>query len=235
MTQRMGRRGFLQVGAATAAGLGLAAGTEAEEQPPMAAGSGGRTRARGARRRFDGRGRLRRRAGRRGGGDRGGPLRCQRAADREPRAAGRHLDDRSLVLDHRRRQQAGGMMGQIVQRLDARSELFGETPWNRQGSMPYDAEQMKLVLEQMCLEAGVKVRLHTRVVSRREGRPPRDALHHGVQIRPRSVRGQVVYRLHRRRRPGGAGGLRIRLWPARPTAPVQPARTASAKRSRSAC
>ena len=50
-----------------------------------------------------------------------------------------------------------GLMEHIVQRLDARAELFGQAPWNRQGSMPYDVEQMKLVLEQACLEAGVKV------------------------------------------------------------------------------
>ena len=59
----------------------------------------------------------------------------------------------------------GGLMRQVVERLDARAAVLGETPWNRQGSMPYDAEQMKLVLEQWCLEAGVKVRLHTRVVA----------------------------------------------------------------------
>ncbi len=59
----------------------------------------------------------------------------------------------------------GGIMEEIAQQMDRRMEVVGGTPWNRRGSMPYDVEQMKFVLEQMCAESGVKVRLHTRVVA----------------------------------------------------------------------
>jgi hypothetical protein len=58
-----------------------------------------------------------------------------------------------------------GVMSTVVDRLNQRSEVLGADRWNRKGSMPYDVEQMKLVLEQMCLEAGVRIRLHARVVS----------------------------------------------------------------------
>jgi hypothetical protein len=58
-----------------------------------------------------------------------------------------------------------GIMCRIVQQAGRRSKLLGTEPWNGQGSMPYDAEQMKLILDQLCTEAGVKVRLHTRVVA----------------------------------------------------------------------
>jgi len=52
-----------------------------------------------------------------------------------------------------------GLMQEYVERLDRRGyyKLYGS-------SAAYDPEQMKLVLEQMCIEAGVRVRLHTRVV-----------------------------------------------------------------------
>ena len=164
MTQRMARRGFLQVGAAAAAGLGLTARSDAGEQPPAAAervveparevpvvetadvvvcgaGPAGVAAALAAAR-SGASVRLIESHGQLGGIWTTGLL--------------------SWVIDAGNK---GGLMRQIVERLDARAALFGEAPWNRQGSLPYDVEQMKLVLEQMCQEAGVKVRLHTRVVA----------------------------------------------------------------------
>ncbi len=58
-----------------------------------------------------------------------------------------------------------GLMRTICQRLDQRKALLGQPAWNYRGSMPYDVEQMKLVLDQLCHESGVQVRLHTRVVA----------------------------------------------------------------------
>ncbi len=48
-----------------------------------------------------------------------------------------------------------GIMQEILQRLDKRNA--------RLHSSRYDIEKMKLVLDEMCLEAGVRIRLHTRV------------------------------------------------------------------------
>ena len=54
-----------------------------------------------------------------------------------------------------------GLMREIVQRLEQReARALG----GQQGTA-YDAEAMKLLLEEMCMEAGVEVRLHTRVVA----------------------------------------------------------------------
>jgi len=58
-----------------------------------------------------------------------------------------------------------GIMRQIAERLDGRVDVVGGRRWTGKGSMPYDVEQMKLVLDQLCLESGVKIRLHTRVVA----------------------------------------------------------------------
>lgn len=70
-----------------------------------------------------------------------------------------------------------GMMQEIVARLD---RMSGEasTAWGpstdsaaagdsggRKDSFAYEPEAMKLVLEEMCLEAGIAISLHTRVVS----------------------------------------------------------------------
>jgi hypothetical protein len=64
-----------------------------------------------------------------------------------------------------------GIMREIIGHVDRRMKLLGTEPWNVQGSMPYDVEQMKWILDQLCSEAGVKVRLHTRVVAAvKEGR-----------------------------------------------------------------
>ncbi len=51
-----------------------------------------------------------------------------------------------------------GMMQEMLVRLKDRgaSQVFG-------GSVGYDVEEMKILLEEMCLEAGVRIRLHTRV------------------------------------------------------------------------
>jgi hypothetical protein len=52
-----------------------------------------------------------------------------------------------------------GIMPEMLHRLRDRDAIrtYG-------GSHGYDVEAMKLLLEEMCLEAGVKIRLHTRVV-----------------------------------------------------------------------
>ena len=54
-----------------------------------------------------------------------------------------------------------GLMREIVARLQARN---GRALGGRQGTA-YDAEAMKLLLEELCLEAGVDVRLYTRVAA----------------------------------------------------------------------
>lgn len=53
--------------------------------------------------------------------------------------------------------QKPGIMAEVLRRLGAQG-------WQR-GGTNYDAEGMKLLLETMCREAGVQVRLHTRVVA----------------------------------------------------------------------
>ncbi|MFH1085577.1 MAG: FAD-dependent oxidoreductase, partial [Chloroflexota bacterium] len=53
-----------------------------------------------------------------------------------------------------------GIMAEIGARLDARGARY-----SRGRDYAYDAEAMKLLLEQMCLEAGVQVQMHTRVVA----------------------------------------------------------------------
>jgi len=164
MTARMARRRFLQAGAATAVGLGWAARLPGDEPAP------------------------------RGTGERltepareipvvesadvvvcgGGPAGVAAAiAAARTGASVRLIENHgqlggiwttgllSWIIDAGNK---GGVMEQMVERLNARGVLLGVTPWNRRGSMPYDVEQMKLVLEQWCLEAGIKIRLHTRVV-----------------------------------------------------------------------
>jgi FAD-dependent oxidoreductase family protein len=51
-----------------------------------------------------------------------------------------------------------GLMQEMLLRLEERgaSQVFG-------GSVGYDVEEMKILLEEMCLEAGVRIRLHSRV------------------------------------------------------------------------
>ena len=57
------------------------------------------------------------------------------------------------LLDYRDK---GGLVAEIVARLDAR---------NARRLSAFDVEEMKRLLEEMCLEAGVAVRLHTRIVA----------------------------------------------------------------------
>ena len=63
----------------------------------------------------------------------------------------------------------GGIMQEVRRELEARGAVHVTDPG---AGMAYDPEQMKGVLEQACLKAGVRVRLLTRVVAstKREGR-----------------------------------------------------------------
>lgn len=66
----------------------------------------------------------------------------------------------SWIIDHENK---AGVMEELLGRLEqaeGRARQADGTP-----TSGYDAEIMKLVLEQMCAEAGVTVRLHTRVVA----------------------------------------------------------------------
>lgn len=54
-----------------------------------------------------------------------------------------------------------GVMAEVLARLDARR---ARQPMIS-GGIAYDPEQMKLVLERVCMEAGVTLRLHTRLVA----------------------------------------------------------------------
>ena len=60
----------------------------------------------------------------------------------------------SNIIDHGNK---NGIMKELVYRLDKSDAQYTSTK--------YDAEQMKWVLEEMCKEAGVEVRLHTRVTA----------------------------------------------------------------------
>jgi hypothetical protein len=60
----------------------------------------------------------------------------------------------SNIIDHEGKQ---GIMKEIIDRLDSTDAQFT--------AKKYDAELMKWTLEQMCIEAGVDVRLHTRVTA----------------------------------------------------------------------
>ncbi len=53
-----------------------------------------------------------------------------------------------------------GLMREILDGLESRGALAAYG-----GSMGYDVEQMKLLVETMCLDAGVKIQLHTRIVA----------------------------------------------------------------------
>ncbi|MGF1632662.1 MAG: FAD-dependent oxidoreductase [Phycisphaerae bacterium] len=68
----------------------------------------------------------------------------------------------SWVLDAGNKQ---GVMAEMVRRLNALHALIGARVWNGNHGMPYDVEQMKRVLEELCLEAGVTIRLHSRIVA----------------------------------------------------------------------
>jgi hypothetical protein len=57
-----------------------------------------------------------------------------------------------------------GLVQEVIARLNSRGAIakYG-------GSIGYDVEAMKLVLEELCLTAGVRIRLHTRIVSAARG------------------------------------------------------------------
>jgi len=67
----------------------------------------------------------------------------------------------SWILDARNK---GGIMREIVERLRRQDAAVGLSAEGASGSEAYRPETMKLLLEQMCQEAGVTVRLHTMVV-----------------------------------------------------------------------
>ncbi len=67
----------------------------------------------------------------------------------------------SWILDAKNK---SGIMPELLQRLDARAGR-GHHPGDGGGGVAYDVEQMKIVLETMCLEAGIAIRLHTAVVA----------------------------------------------------------------------
>ena len=56
-----------------------------------------------------------------------------------------------------------GIMAEITEELDRRGARATRVPGGK--NYAYDVEQMKLLLDEMCLEAGVEVRLLTRVVA----------------------------------------------------------------------
>ncbi len=62
----------------------------------------------------------------------------------------------SWILDAKNK---SGLMPRIVSRLAQADAVY-----HFGGAVGYDVEPMKWLLEQMCLEAGVRIRLHTRVV-----------------------------------------------------------------------
>ncbi len=62
-----------------------------------------------------------------------------------------------------------GIMSEITGCLESR----GSRETRGSSNYAYDVETMKLLLEEMCLEAGVKVQLHTRVVAAGRGRGKR--------------------------------------------------------------
>ena len=76
----------------------------------------------------------------------------------------------SWILD------AHGKSGWLETLLNALQQRKASTAYG--GSIGYDVEQMKLLLEEMCAEAGVKVQLHSRVVS--AGRDKATRITHAV-------------------------------------------------------
>lgn len=67
-----------------------------------------------------------------------------------------------------------GIMAELIIRLQNRARSWGVAGHDpRNSGFAYDPEHMKLVLEQWCVEAGVRLRYHTRIVAavRDESRP----------------------------------------------------------------
>lgn len=73
----------------------------------------------------------------------------------------------SYILDP---QGKTGLLPEIIERLDSlhaeasSRDQSSPEPWT-QGAVMYDAELMKIAIEGLCEEAGVRIRLHTRVVA----------------------------------------------------------------------
>lgn len=63
----------------------------------------------------------------------------------------------SWILDHSNK---SGLMRELEERLD---KMGAKCPVPTQRSLSFDTEKMKLLLENMCLDAGVEILLHTRV------------------------------------------------------------------------
>ena len=85
------------------------------------------------------------------------------------------------IIDHENK---AGVMKEILERLEAggfRARLADGT-W----TSGYDVEGMKSVLEEMCMEAGVRIRLHTRVVA--AGVDENKRLHNaGIKTKPYQI------------------------------------------------
>ncbi|MDP6111845.1 MAG: FAD-dependent oxidoreductase, partial [Planctomycetota bacterium] len=77
----------------------------------------------------------------------------------------------SWILDSKNKP---GLTREIIQRVEDMGGRAQAYPKDS-GGVGYDIEVMKLVLEQMCLEAGVEVRLCTRVVAAARGEDNRIA------------------------------------------------------------
>jgi hypothetical protein len=91
-----------------------------------------------------------------------------------------------------------GIMREILAAMGARGSAVAK---QTKGAI-YDPELMKLVLEEMCVAAGIKIRLHTQLVG--AVTDPR--------IRPAGVDRRSFHRLLRRRRSRGPRGLPLRRW-----------------------
>ena len=110
----------------------------------------------------------------------------------------------------------GGLVKEIYQRLEERHAGFANRGGNR--AFAYDPEPMKLVLEELCLAAGVDVRLHTAV---RAAHVEGGRLNIAVTESKSGLEGAGLHRLHGRRRSRGPRRLRVRLRPAgRPGRPA---------------
>ena len=72
-----------------------------------------------------------------------------------------------------------GFTGELRTKLDERGARRGTDPWN----FVYEPDEMKLLLEDLCIEAGVQIRLQTRLVAAyRDGRQAHYS-NHRIKIR----------------------------------------------------
>ena len=109
----------------------------------------------------------------------------------------------SLVLDLQNKK---GILRLLQQRLEQRQAAHVRLG----GSLVYDPESMKRLVEELLVDAGVEIQLHTRVVGAvRDPANRLAAVVDGVQVGARSLDGPRVHRLHRGRRPGRSGRLQV--------------------------